>query len=118
MATGVLTYPGVPPFNGEDVNDWLFHARLTINGCLNGKTNNTSAVTLTSSTATTVVTLAKGRLGPNTIILFEPTTATAAAELAAGTMWVSSKDVAAGVFRITNSVSVAGDRTFNFILVG
>lgn len=113
-----LTYPGVPPFNGEDINDWVFHARLTINGCLNGKTNNTSSVTLQTSTATTVVTLAKGRLGPNTVILFEPTTAHAAAEIGNGTMWVSSKDVANGVFRITNASNTQNDRTFNFILVG
>lgn len=113
-----LTYPGVPVFNGNNINDWMLHARNTINGCLNGKINNTGTVTLATSTVTTVVTLALGRLGPDTVILFEPKTANAAAEIGAGTMWVSSRDVATGVFRITNASNTQNDRTFAFILVG
>ncbi len=114
----VLTYPGVPPYNESNLNDWMWHARNTVNGCLNGKLNNTGTVTLTTSTATTVVQLALGRLGPNTVILFEPTTQTAATEIYGATMWVSSRDVATGVFRITNANNANNDRTFNFILIG
>lgn len=113
-----LTYPGVPPYNGANVADWLRHARNTINGCLNGKTNNTSTVTLNTSTATTTVVLAEGRLGPNTVILFEPTTANAAAEIGAGTMWVSTKDPLNNRFLITNASNTQNDRTFNFVLIG
>ncbi len=113
-----LTYPGVPPYNGVNVADWLLHARNTINGCLNGKTNNVGTVTLHTGTASTTVVLASGRLGPNTIILFEPTTANAANELAIGTMWVSTKDPLNNQFILTNSVNAQTDRTFNFILVG
>lgn len=113
-----LTFPGVSIFNGNNINDWMLHARNTINNCLNGKTNNTGAVTLATSTATTVVTLAKGRLGPNTVILFEPTTANAAAEIGAGTMWVSTKDPLNNQFMITNASNTQNNRTFNFILVG
>ncbi len=111
-------YPGVTPYNGVNLQDWVLHARNTINGCLNGKTNNTGAVTLATSTATTTVVLAKGRLGPNTVILFEPTTANAAAEIGAGTMWVSTKDSLNNKFMITNASNAQADRIFNFILVG
>lgn len=112
------TFPGVPPFNGEDVNDWIFHSRLTLNGCLNGKTNNTGRVTLNTGTSSTTVVLAQGRLGPNTVILFEPTTANAALAISTATMWVSTKDPATNKFIITNAVNNQSDRTFNFILVG
>lgn len=114
----ISIYPGVPPYNGVNINDWTIHARNTINGCLNGKTNNTGNVTLNTSTATTTVVLAKGRLGPNSIILFEPTTANAAAEIGAGTMFVSTKDTVNNKFLITNASNLQNDRTFNFIIVG
>ena len=113
-----LTYPGVPPYNGANIPDWLRHARNTINGNLNGKTNNTSTVTLTTSVASTTVVLASGRLGPNTVILFEPTTANAATELYGATMWVSTKDPLNNKFILTNANNTNNDRTFNFVLIG
>lgn len=113
----VFTFPGVPPYNITNQWDWMVHARNTINGCLNGKTNNTGTVTLQTSTVTTTVQLATGRLGNDTVILFEPTNAAAAIESGAGTMWVSTRDVAASLFKITNSLSLSA-RTFNYILVG
>ena len=116
MAT--LTYPGVPPYNGINIGDWTTHARNTINGLLAGKSNNTSTVTLTTSTSSTTVVLAKGRLGPNTVILFEPKTANAAIEISTATMWVSTIDSLNNKFILTNAVNNKNDRTFNFILVG
>ncbi len=111
-------FPGVPPYNGINVNDWSIHARNTVNGLLAGKSNNTGTVTLNTSTSSTTVVLAKGRLGPDTVILFEPTTADAAIEVSTATMWVSTKDPLNNKFIITNAVNNKNDRTFNFILVG
>lgn len=111
-------FPGVPPFNGEDVNDWIFHARLTINNTLNGRTNNVGSVTLITSTVSTTVVLAEGRLGPATVILFEPTTANAAAEIGNGTMWVSTKDPLNNKFILTTASNAQADRIFNFVLIG
>lgn len=109
-------YLGVPPYNRIDINDWCLYARNTINGVLNGKTNNTGSVTLRSSTSSTTVTLAIGRLGVDTVILLQPTTSAAAASLS--TTWVSTKDSATGKFVLTHANTGGGDRTFNFILVG
>jgi hypothetical protein len=112
------TFPGLPPWNGVNISDFFLKARLTVNGCLNGKTNNTGTVTLNTSTSSTTVVLASGRLGPNTVILFEPTTANAAIEISTATMWVSTKDPLNNQFILTNAVNNKNDRIFNFVLIG
>lgn len=109
-------YLGVPPFNGVDIYDWCLFARTTINNNLNGKTNNTGSTTLRTSTVSTTVSLAIGRLGPDTVILLQPTTSNAAAAIP--TTWVSSKDAQTGKFVLTHASNTQADRTFNFILVG
>ena len=109
-------FDGVPPYNGVDINDWILRARLVINGILNGKTNNTGSFTLNAASATTTITLAKGRLGPDTVILLQPKTANAAAEFP--TMWESARDVANGTFTFTHTNNAQIDRTFGFVLVG
>lgn len=115
---GNPTFPGVPPYNGININDWTIRARNAINGLLLGKSNNTGTVTLTTSTSSTTVVLAKGRLGPNTVILFQPTTANAAIEVSTATMWVSTMDPLNNRFILTNAVNNKNDRTFNFVLIG
>lgn len=114
----VLTFPGVPPFDGTNINNWAISARLTINNLLNGKSNNTDSVTLHTSTSTTTVVLAKGRIGPNSVILFMPRTANAAVEISTGTMYVSTIDSLNNQFMITNAVNTKNDRTFSYIIVG
>jgi len=111
-------YPGVPPYNRIDINDWAIYVTNTANNCLNGKTNNIGNVTLHTSTVSTTVTLASGRLGIDTVILFEPKTANAAGEIGAGGMFVSTKDPSTGKFVITHASNAQADRSFNFILVG
>ena len=112
------TFPGVPPYNGPNINDWAIYARNTINGLLLGKSNNTDRVTLNTSTSSTTVVLARGRLGINTVILFQPTTANAAIEVSTATMWVSTMDPLNNKFILTNAVNNKNDRTFNFVLIG
>lgn len=112
------TYDGLPPYDGRNVNSWMLRLQASFNAMLNGKTNNVDSVTLNTSTATTTVVLAKGRLGPDTYINFMPLTQNAASELAAGTMWVSTIDSLNNKFHITNASNMQADRTFRFILVG
>lgn len=91
-----------------------------------GKTNNTGEITLASSTAATDVVLTKGELTPDTVITFMPTTANAAAEIGAGTIYVSTvnadDDSTGGVakysFRITHASNTQGDRIFKYSLIG
>jgi hypothetical protein len=111
-------YLGIPPYNGVNVRDWAIYVRNVVNGCLEGKTNNTGSVTLSTSTSSTTVVLARGRLGPNTVILFQPTTSNAAIEVSTATMWVSTMDSLNNKFVLTNAINNQNDRTFNFVLIG
>lgn len=86
----------------------------TINQLILGNLNNTSTVTLTENAASTTVT--NSRIGANTHIEFMPTTANAAAEKAAGTMYVSERTK--GEFTITHANNAQTDRTFSYMHVG
>lgn len=81
---------------------------------IQGRNNATGSVTLTASVATTVVTRATINSGCVPIIV--PRTANAAAEQAAGTMYVSA--IAAGSFTITHANNAQTDRTFDYVITG
>ena len=85
-----------------------------VNNILDGKINSTGTVTLTASAATTVVT--EDRTGATSVILFMPTTANAAAEQAAGGMFVSSRGKQ--TFTITHANNSQADRVFDYIVIG
>lgn len=74
----------LPPFGGDPRA-----VAEVVNGMMNGKTNNTGTVTLRQSQTTTVIT--DERIGYASVILFMPTTADAADEMAHGHMYVSSR---------------------------
>lgn len=85
-----------------------------VNNILDGKINATGTVTLTASAALTAVT--EGRAGATSVILFMPTTANAAAEQAAGGMYVSSRGKQ--TFTITHANNAQTDRTYDYIVIG
>jgi hypothetical protein len=108
---------GAPEYEKNHEN--LFRKTLRVlAGIMQGKTNNTDSVTLTANSATTTVTLAAGRLGAETVILFMPTTANAATEFGAGTMYVSSLNVANNQFVITHVNNAQNNRSFRYVLIG
>jgi LDH2 family malate/lactate/ureidoglycolate dehydrogenase len=113
-SNGFLNAPEFEP----NTNNWLRKIVRVINGIMQGKTNNTGSVTLTANSATTTVTETGGRIGQNTLILFMPTTAHAATEFGAGTMYVSARSVANNTFTITHVNNAQNDRTFNYVLIG
>ena len=93
------------------------HLRLVVNGLkelADGRVNSVSSVTLTASSATTVVT--DPRVGPNSSIFFEPQTANAATEQAAGGMYVSSKGDQ--TFTVTHANNAQTDRRFGYAVLG
>ena len=117
------------PSTGSYINDHqnlLRRVTSTIHNIMQGKTNNTGEITLGASAATTDVNLTKGDLTPTTVINFMPTTANAAAEIGAGTMYVSSVNADAASsgtlakfsFRITHANNAQTDRIFKFTLIG
>lgn len=79
-----------------------------------GHLGNTGNVTLMTGTAATVVT--DFRVGAFSVIGFMPTTANAAAELAAGSMFVSSRS--AQGFTITHASTTTADRAFAYSILG
>ena len=85
-----------------------------VNNILEGKLNSTGSVTLTASAATTVVN--DNRSGYESVILFMPTSANAAAEQGAGGMFVSSRGKQ--TFTITHANNSQSDRTSDYIIIG
>ena len=67
----------VLPQRWSDIPDILRRIVVAVNNILRGKTNNTGTVTLTANSATT--TLTDVRIGINSVIHLQPTTANAAA---------------------------------------
>ena len=87
-----------------------------INQLIRGRGNNTDSVTLTASVASTTVTPVKGLMNENAKIFFTPKTANAAAEQAAGTMYVSG--ITRADFTITHANNAQSDRTFDYVIIG
>ncbi|MCK5013217.1 MAG: hypothetical protein KAS66_05315 [Candidatus Omnitrophica bacterium] len=85
-----------------------------IRGLMDGKSNNTGEVTLTENVATTVV--VDLRVGAESVIMFVPTTLNAAAEQAAGGMYVSSRGKQ--TFTITHANNAQTDRDFVYAVIG
>ncbi len=83
-----------------------------VNRTVDGKLNSTGSVTLTASAASTAV--SEDRAGPDSVILFMPTTANAAAEMDG--MFVSSRGKQ--TFTITHANNSQSDRTFKYVVIG
>ncbi len=81
-----------------------------------GKMEVVQELTLTANAATTTFT----RLGvsPQTGIIFDPKSANAAAELAAGTMYVLTIDRSNDSFVVTHANNAQVDRLFHVITIG
>lgn len=75
-----------------------------------GRSNAVGRFTCTESAATTVVTAPN--CGLESEIFLQPVTANAAAELGAGTIYVSA--VAQGAFTVTHANSATANRTFAY----
>jgi|TARA_R110002020_G_scaffold12903_1_gene46855 hypothetical protein len=79
-----------------------------VNLLIDGKTNGRGSFTLTASSATSVI--SDFRVGEDSIISMTPITSNAAAEVGAGTMFVSAR--ADSSFTITHANNSQSDRTF------
>jgi hypothetical protein len=88
---------------------------LSIQQLAAGRSNAVGTVTLTTSSATTVVT-ATGNCASGSTPILTPTTANAAAEVGNGTMYVSA--VANNSFTITHANSATTGRTFLYAILG
>jgi len=118
----VFSFPRVPEGSTDTSPDALGRAVRQIGGVVNsilrGKQNNVLEVTLTANAASTTVN--DVRLTRNSLVLFDPTTANAAAELYGGTMYVldDGTNRKNSVFVITHANNANADRTFKVLIVG
>ena len=85
-----------------------------VNQLAQGRSNAVGSVTLTHDAASTTV--AAPTCGAGSVVLLSPTTAHAAAELGAGTAYISA--VANKSFTITHANNTQTDRTFGFVCLG
>lgn len=97
----------------EDFNRRVANA---INSNDDGNMAVNGEVTLTANAATT--TLVNRRLGKDSVILFQPLTANAAAEMATMYVKVSDYDIANNQFTINHANNAQTDRDFRYIVIG
>lgn len=104
-------YPGV----AESLPNEKDHRRAiaqTLNNTIQGKLNAVTSITLAVSATTTTIT--DKRIGANTWIGLQPTTADAAAALS--TTYVSAQTN--GSATLTHTSAATADRTFAVLLIG
>lgn len=103
-----IGFPGTPA--GSDAR-----GLATIVNRMNlGKLNCTGRVTLQPNQGATIV--ADSRATSDSFIGLSPLTASAAAELAAGTLFVATR--ANGSFALTHADSAQDDRSFVYLVIG
>lgn len=81
-----------------------------------GKLELAGEITLTANVASTTVT--DMRISPQSIIVWHPTTANAAAELANGTMYVTDANMGNGTMTITHANNAQTDRSYRYGVLG
>lgn len=119
--TAVFTttpFPGVPDFNGNNINEFNLKVRNTVNNALNGKLNSTGVFTLNASTVSTAVKFTTGMIGQDTVFLYFPLTANAAAIAYDGGMFMSTRDTTNYVLGLTHTSDANTDLTFAYVLIG
>lgn len=104
---------GVPPEQADHVRALRDHARV-INTINKGQINCTLIVTLVTASPTT--TIKDARISKlNTAVLMCPTTADAAKEIAAGSLYFTITD---GQVVINHGSTSTADRTFQMAMIG
>lgn len=114
-----MSFPNVKKYVKGDDN-WFDGLTTVVNRILMGKTSNVHTVTLsmTTGSASTVVHLSSGQVGPDTHVGLEPANANAAAAMGAGTLYVSARDPVNNTITITHPVDTSNTRSFRFTLTG
>ena len=113
--TDFPSYPIAPLDSGSPDQHRRQIARAA-NGAVSGKTNNVGEVTLNESATTT--TLTDDRLTYFSAVVWEPVTANAASELAAGTLYVTLANRNNGEYTISHASATSTDRTFRYAIIG
>jgi len=94
---------------------WACHLFEVVSTMRRGKMDCTTEITLTPSAASS--TLNDIRLSPYSVVLFDPQTANAAAEKAAGTMYVTTANRGNNAWTITHANNAQADRLFRVLIL-
>lgn len=89
---------------------------LAINQLIRGRGNNVGSVTLTASSATTVVTPETRIMNEDAKVFFTPRTANASAEYGGGSFYVSA--ITRTSFTVSHANNAQSDRTFDYAIIG
>ena len=108
--------PPAPTLTPEQSASYMRRLWESLKPLRAGKTQNVTTLTLTANTTTTV--LNWYGLSPQSVVVFDPKTANAAAELAAGTMYVLTANRGNNAFTVTHANNAQVDRTFQVAIVG
>ena len=100
----------------QEIIEWQRLTVEVVNGLMAGRHNAHGTVTLTANQATT--TLADRRVSANTKVFLFPTTANAAAEVGAGTLYQTYPNVTAGSAVLNHASNAQADRVFTYLLAG
>ena len=115
--SGGRAFPSAPiEWPTADIYEWVRRVAEAANRSLDGKTNAKGTFTLTASQATTLVD--EPRCGPDSVILWMPTTANAAGEMG---MYVTARGVETGSvrgFTVNHGTDSRTDRTFSYVVLG
>jgi hypothetical protein len=106
------------PLRWADIQEWISKCANAINSVIDGHIATNAVITLGNGSATTVVTDRK--FGIDSVILFQPMTANASAEVGAGTMHIKTTDYnpRGNQFTINHANNSQTDRTFRYIVLG
>lgn len=81
-----------------------------------GKLEVVGELTLTANAAST--TLNDSRISPQSVIVWHPRTANAAAELGNGTLYITDANMGAGTAVVTHANNAQTDRQFRYAVIG
>jgi hypothetical protein len=95
-------------------NRWLQHVRDVVNNIMRGKINALVDITLTANSGTT--SLASPLLSGSSGVYWTPLTANAAAEVGAGTIYISAQGNQTAT--LTHANNAQTDRTFRILIIG
>lgn len=100
-----------PPLNPE-----LRRQYEVLQQMRSGKLECVAELTLTAGAASTVIT--DIRISPQSVIVWHPRTANAAAEMAAGTMYITDANMGGGTATVTHANNAQTDRDFRLAIIG
>ena len=118
---GVIGKPAflMPLYAGlKDQWDQLSRVSHILRLAMRGKINAIGERTFTLTADAATSTLTDERLTSDGVVFFDPLTANAAAELAAGTLYVLSANRNNGAWTVTHANNVQTDRDFRILMIG